>query len=160
MRYLLLVCLDPLSSLLPLFWAQEADVMDHLSSRPCPLALSAVLFNKNKMQAMGVSLMFHSKFSSSHILKSKMKKVKLLLIIYIIGFNISETFPCQLVINMKSYLFVTCFTIPFLTKPLQSSVCVTQHIPIQISHISRAPCLMSAHHPGELRSRAQREGRE
>ena len=53
-----------------------------------------------------------------------MKKVKLLLIMYIIWFNISETFPCQLVINMKRYLFVTSFTIPFLTKPLQSSVCV------------------------------------
>lgn len=59
-------------------------------------------------------------------------------------------------------IFVTCFTIPFLIKPLQSSVCVTQQIPIQISHISRAPrpCLMSGHHPGDIRSGAQREGRE
>ena len=41
-------------------------------------------------------------------------------------------------------------------------VCVTQHIPIQISHISRAPWprLMSAHNPGELRSGAQRKGKE
>lgn len=89
---------------------------------------------KNIMRATNVGHICNLRFYRGHILKSKKKQRKLILIIYFVW---SKILPFQHVLSVK---IIEIFTFFFFTLSPQNTVCVLylQHVSICTGHISGA----------------------